>query len=558
MPVITTPTSDPNRIVLPPPTPTGGGSTGGSGGSGGSSLAGGYVFITGVTSGGNIFDKVYVPDTVPANTVIASCATDNDTVTVEFIAEGWQTYSPTILVGGIQCTNLTQFSNDRRLFTGTVTLSVTESRVIVVASNSGRSASISVTRLATAPVPLTCVIGILPGTQTEVKLNDTVSVTGTVQPNATHVRVMAYGAFKESAWIPVNVVSPSLSSYTIPAIVNSSTGLLKARVEAKNIYGTIGAYLTSSTSITLNQTFPTFGSFSYTCSSGNLGFKGTETGTFSMSVANADTYVYSSPNGNFIINSPTVYSAQNKVITCTNPSTYIDNTGNVSSNSVCNIQLVATKLSNGAQATFRTVIEVAPIAPVVSITLPQSRLRSSFNGEVYSITATSTQNLPNAPNIIIPTGFGSWQNGSSWSQISSKVWKRNIVITDSNTKGSSNWGGSVTNLAGVSGTITGTLVNGGFVARDIILPLSQNEITVDVAVTTFSKLQVNYWEVSGQGVVIHRGVLNEFAAYGMLPTDQYFTVNAVNVRPHTFRMLNLTSTTNSSQSTMIYGYEEIV
>jgi hypothetical protein len=47
----------------------------------------GNIYVTNVTSGGIVSDKLYLSNTVPSNYIITEATSDNPTVTIHFIAE---------------------------------------------------------------------------------------------------------------------------------------------------------------------------------------------------------------------------------------------------------------------------------------------------------------------------------------------------------------------------------------------------------------------------------------------------------------------------------------
>lgn len=67
----------------------------------------GNVYITDIvpTSTGIVGQKVYDPNTVPANAVLTEASSDNAAVRVKIFAEGGNAfYSPTITINGVQAT----------------------------------------------------------------------------------------------------------------------------------------------------------------------------------------------------------------------------------------------------------------------------------------------------------------------------------------------------------------------------------------------------------------------------------------------------------------------
>ncbi len=499
--------------------------------------ASGRIFVIGISSPGTIGNVVYETDTVPPNTVVKEADTDNNSVTITFMAEGGDNYSPVISSGSLVCSNLQEYSNDKRLFYGSITFSVTVSETIKLISDAGGTAEIKINRAAAGPEILTCLIGTPPGSQTAVKLGDIVHVTGTISPEATYVRIVDFGGFIGSSW---NAVSNG--NFDIPGVVNNATGIQTCKVEGKNSFGTIGNQFESTNSILLDQISPSFNGLGVTFPPGQLAFKDNESGTQETEILNFTDVLYSSPTGEFNISNQSTYE-KIKTITATNSGNYND--------SIVNFKIVATKTTNGTAATFNKIIEVADTLPILNITQPYARLRSSPTGYSYTISATSNQNMQGVPDIAIPVS-GTW-SGSSFTG-GPKNFSRNIIINDSNIKGSQDWifASTFYNNAGLSATISGTQVVGGFQPRDLTLEAFKNEISVNVVVIDYNKLKISSWDFTGDPL-LRSSIINDVP-----PVPGYFTIDAVGVSPHIFRVLDTNKTLASSQATMIYNYEEEV
>jgi len=507
------------------------------GGSRGSSGAG-QVFILNVTNSGITADKVYTVGTVPPNTVLESVVSDTESVTIHFLAEGGTGYSPTVSIDGVECTNLQQYVDDRRIFYGSVTVNVSESRTVPVTSSSGATTGVLVNRAGAGPAILSCVIGAYPGTQTAAKSGDSIQVTGTVDDTATHIRLLGVGAFYSGSW-----VACSGGTWTVTGGVSNLSGLQRCRVEARNAIGTVGDPYDSGNEISLDQVAPSFTDNGTTFPAGQLAFKDNEEGLQNTEVHSYSHVTYSSPHGDFSISTPSSYD-QVKAITCTAPGDYND--------SSTNFRIQAHKAANDTNATFNKTIEVADVAPVLTISQPAARLRSSPLGTNHSILAQCNQNLDMNLNISIPVG-GAW--AGSWSG-SAKMQSRSLRVQDSDAKGSALWafnGPAPKNNAGLDATITGTQVNGGFYPRNLVLEAFNNEISVAVAVADYSKVRLGYWEFTGSGLT-RSSTINDNPP----PVPGYFTIDQEGADPHIFRNLDTNQTNSSSQATLIYNYEEVV
>jgi hypothetical protein len=525
--------------------------------SGGSAMAG--LFVTDVTNAGSgiVGNKVYEAGTVPANKVILEALTDDDTVEIHFMAEGGAFYSPTVLVDGILCTNLAQYGNDQRLFYGSVAVSCSATRTITLDSSTGSTTSVLINRAASGPEIIQVrFAGTYPGTQTEVKNNDLFQISIDFEPTGTEpteVVIQDFGACKQAT---LSLVGSGLNWGTVHTAVVTvtidSTGntvqALPCRLSAKNSFGTIGNTAATNDGggttnavnlVNCNDIIPTFIDNAITYPMGQTAFKGNETGTKDTIVNNYSSVVYTSPNSDFIVANSSTYE-QIKTITCNNPGTYND--------SATNFRIVATRSANGTTATFNKVIEVADTAPLVSVTQPYARLRSSASGINYTITATANQNLAGAPSLNVPVS-GTWQGGSFTG--SAKVWTRAIQIIDGDAAGTAVWGwqtSAPTNRAGIPATIIGSESVGGFTSRVLVLAPFATQTQLDTIVANSSKLTFA-WSFK-------TGML--FQPIGTpAPVVNGWTIDAIGTNPTQVIILDTSAANASSQASTI-SIEELV
>jgi hypothetical protein len=439
----------------------------------------GWIMITDVESSGSgsVGDKVYQTATP---VVLLSAAGDATGLNITVESAG-----PKIKVNGT-IFELNRLPNDSH-FGGTVPITLSNSgtiRATLVTPNNTDGAFHFVSYvLQVGPEILTVdFTGGYPGSQTELKVGDTFQITGTLDNTANLIEVEDFGAcsFQQFA------ITPG-TAFTVTATIanrGTTTQALRARVRARNTAGSFGNTRDTASTVLLNNQYPTFVDNGTTYPIGQLAFKNTEAGFQNTAVAYFTTLLYNSPTGDFAIGSPTVY-VQNKSISLVNPGTYND--------SVINFRIVAVRSENNAIATFTKVIEVADIAPTITVTQPQTRLRSGGNSgtsaQNYTITATSNQNLAATPLITIPVG-GTWQGVQFVGGL--KIYTRVIQIHDNNAKGSGAWvlTAPVTNRAGLAASITGNQVNGGFVSRDIYFTAFASESLLNVPVANTAKLYV--------------------------------------------------------------------
>jgi hypothetical protein len=316
-------------------------------------------------------------------------------------------------------------------------------------------------------------------------------------------------------------------------------------MNSRNSFGTIGNMANTNDGggvidavnlVNCNDIIPSFVDGAITFPGGQSAFKGNEVGSKNTTVNNYSSVVYSSPNGDFTVANTTVYELD-KTITCTNPGTYNDSTNN--------FRIIASRAANGTSATFNKIIEVADIAPVVTVTQPIARLRSSAAGIDYVITATANQNLAGAPDLNVPVGpvAGTWQGAAFVG--GAKVWTRSIRIVDGNAAGTAAWAWATiapTNRAGLSATITGNEVVGGFASRILVLDAFATQTQLDTIVTDTSKLTM-LWSFKA-------GML--FQPIGTpAPVVNGWTIDSVGVNPTQVIILDTSAANASSQASTI-------
>jgi len=306
-----------------------------------------------------------------------------------------------------------------------------------------------------------------PGSQTELKAGDTYQISGTTDKPANAIRLLNI-----DAGISQTLAFAEGTSFTVTMTIANrgiSVQALAAHVQARNSAGGFGSTRTTdelggsvdgTDLVNLNNIFPTFVDNGTVFPGGQTAFKGVEVGTQSTTVNDADTGSYTSPHGDFTITDPGVLATV-KTITCTNPGDYND--------SLTNFRIAANRAANDADATFNKQIEVADVAPTLTVTQPQTRLRADTPAVQYLITATADQNLIAAPVVTIPVS-GNFIGGAFVG--GPKVWTRTIEIEDGDATGISGWGltGTIENNAGTTSTsITGDENVGGFISRQLVV-----------------------------------------------------------------------------------------
>ena len=312
--------------------------------------------------------------------------------------------------------------------------------------------------------------GSYPGSQTELKDNDTISMTVTFDTNNVSQVQLSSGGSYASASQTKNVTPNTLSATTTITIDTSVTTAQNqsVRIRARGGNSNYGNYINSTETLTVNNVGATFSGFSVSYPAGQTALKDSETADVSLTISNAGsspTYTYSDPQNQITIPDTSSYS-QTKTVTNDDTNLY-----NISNN---NFRVVVNRAENDKTTTFSSgVVKIADSLPTISISVPHSRLRSggdeNTSPQTYQVTVTSDQQLDSfdmAAAGSAGTLLGSWSGSNN-----NRTWTRNIQISDSDLKGTFNWASiaavnladSTQNAAGSGGTYT----LGGFVQRSL-------------------------------------------------------------------------------------------
>jgi hypothetical protein len=340
--------------------------------------------------------------------------------------------------------------------------------------------------------------GSYPGTQTELKAGDTLAMTVTFASNdITQIEVLSNNNVNatNNQIFPVTAGNYSVTVNITIAGTTTTVLPLPVVIRARNTFGTVGPTYTSTT-LSVNNIAPTFSSYSVTYPATQTAYKRTQTGTVNLTVSNqgsSPTYAYTFPGSHFSINAPTSYSSS-KTLTCLTSNAY-----NVAGDGgVNNFQLSVTRSENGKIATFNSIVNVADIASVITVTGTANPFRSGgTNGtspQLYIITINSNQLLAAAPSLSAGTGGGTLTGAWSYSS-SSKSFTNTLQVSDSDIKGNFNWTGlTVLNKSNIpTSSITGntSYTLAGFVERSITRSAYSRLAPLGVIVSDASKLLVN-------------------------------------------------------------------
>jgi hypothetical protein len=486
--------------------------------------AGVGLFVTNVNAVNGNESPVYVANTVPPNKVVSQATIDNfNPVRISIVAEGGAAfYSPVVRVDvdplnpsttGVVAT-LAETASDFRFFTGTADIDATtylptpgDTKTIYVWSNTGAVTSVVLVRAEAPPEVRTATIGAYPlgptgVLQTAVKGTDSLLVTGTVDNNASLVEIISNTGAAEAGTYTTSTVGGLLGandsggagrkSFTVQFTVdNGRTGAQSITLRARNTIGTYGSNFTTSNTVVLDQTYPSF-SLSVT------GYPGGRTALKSGESATLNTASMAGwTNGTDVI----TYTSTTTGLTFTDTSTQtsttfgatktINYTGTGYVDSGTNLSALATRLNNGAQTNQTTLAKIAAVAPTAAFAIAgnPARLISSVAGQNYTVNVTTSQELPSAPSITATSGNVGTVTGSN------KSWSFTLTIDDADPKGAQSFSINMTNRAGIAGTtITsgGTYTVGGFTNRDVTVGALEQVVDLGVLITDPTKVTVKY------------------------------------------------------------------
>lgn len=505
------------------------------------------VFIVSVVPhDSGIVREYFKVDTDPTDKVIDYIESDTSYVDVTIECDGpdssWQ---PTVNVNGISVT-LTRLAGDVRRFSGIIENIDVSGGLITAISSTGSSHQIPVTIMGPGPDVLTLVIGPYPGIQTELKENDIVSVSGTVNVTSGFIKLNNFGIFKESGWVAITDEGTH-GSFIFDGTVSNRNGVFTAQVIAKNDFGTPGDPFESTETRILNQTVPSFifGGITYPDTQGAI--KNSENAVVDLQVIDFNNVVYDSPNSQINVVNPIDYNRYKTAVR-------IDGNYN---DSVNNFRCIAYRQQNGTSADFECIIEIAHIAPTINVSEEFARLRTSPTGEDYSIFITSNQKLKTAPLLSNPINAGDLGSFSGGEYI----WVANINVDDTDIKGIHTWTNLVCyNKANIlQNIITGdnTYEIGGFLQRILTVAAWPNrEASIGTIIRDTSKLRCTNLSKGQTGTLnftYKNTIINEVDKYTITSPS-----GVANPNGNIWYNCDLNNAVSNTSGTMLIELEEIV
>lgn len=454
------------------------------------------IWVTGAARVGGTFLSFTNADSVNGEaTRVLDITTDAPSVQLTIIADRNGEFEPTITVNGVVATRAsgnTTAASTTGTFQWTVTIPVA-AQINLVGSDNG-SAAITMTLESAAIVSDLSIVNratdFYPAGQTEVKYNDSMFISFTVDKDINQVIVTSTGAGKSQT---VNV-TPGTTFVSVQVTCGSTTvtpTLKNISINTRTITGSISSTAAvSSNQILCNNRKPSLSFSNVVYPAGQTALKNSETVSLTASASNFTSLLYSSPIGQISISNPTT-DESTKIITRIGGS-YNDNTSN--------LRCVLLRAENGSSTTVSKVIYIANVAPVITITDTANMKSGGNNGTSignYTVTIGSTQRLQRAPTIVNPSGTLTAFN-YSWT---SKSFTATISVHDSDAKGTFPWNSLVVeNGAGISTTVisgNSDYTFKGIKSRSLNLPAFGSTVTVNAVLLSSTESQVTvFWDFS--------------------------------------------------------------
>lgn len=522
-------------------------------------LLGGWVRIADITpqiGGDTVSSKVFQDS--PNDTILQSADASSGLINVLV-----ESSVPLVTVDG----NATTLAKSGGIYSATVPITLAATGDVVVQltdpdGNLGASDKATITLVAPPVITALSFTGGYPGSQTELKENDTFQITVTADRNFDLVEIQDFGACKFAS---LGVASGTTVIVT-GTIDDEGTTVqdLAARVRVRDsVTGAFSATRDTNTgggttdgvdTVKANNLFPgvAIGTITYPASQSAL--KGAESATVANVLSNFDTVAYDDPTTSELTITLPSTSEDPKTVT------RASGTYNVTTP---NFRITANRAANDATTVDQDVVNIANVAATLTVSEPAARLLSGGNDgtaeQLHSITITASQELFSAPTLALPAGGGRgtrgiFQGGGFVGGPS--VWTRTLGIHDDDGKGLFSWGAILgTNLAGIS---TSALIGdpaytlGGFVKRTLTFDSFETTVSMDVEVVTFAKLAAGIFTSTNQPA------LKQPISTPPSVTDGY-TIDATSAKPTDVIWLDTPAAgANSSGLATITDVEEVV
>ena len=238
------------------------------------------------------------------------------------------------------------------------------------------------------------------------------------------------------------------SGVTLPVIVSSRDGDLGVCIDSTNNAGVVAAKQCSTEFAGPNRTRPvdnvaptiSFGAVDYPANQGAL--KLNEPATVNHTINNADSFSYSSNNGDLTISNPALYESSKSV-------TRLGGGYNVSNN---NFNITATKSTNGIIISRATNVKIANTPLQLNVTNLNGNIQSGpVPGSTHNFNLNSDQIFNISPSLSLDASqnpISSLTHSSQGTGPTSNSFR--LIVNDADGKGLFNWTVLAVNLAGLT------------------------------------------------------------------------------------------------------------
>jgi len=304
------------------------------------------------------------------------------------------------------------------------------------------------------------------------------------------------------------------SGVTIPVTVSNRDGDLGVCIDSTNYAGATSTKQCSTTFSGPNRSRPvdnvgpaiSFSSIDYPATQGAI--KDSESATVNHVITNADTYSYSSANGELNVSNGSVYDPAKSV-------SRINGNYNVSNN---NFNITATKSTNGLIVSSATNVKIAHAALQLTIPNLNGNIQSAPTpGVTHNFNLNSDQVLNSIPSLSLDVSqspISSLVHSSQGTGPASNSFQ--LTVEDADQKGLFNWNASAVNLAGIiTSQVSPNSYNIlGFSQRDVFAsPNSLGAGLASIGAVVSSANNIDFENVSKGGPGPNGGTLFSYKSY---------------------------------------------
>lgn len=433
--------------------------------------------------------KVWEPLTTPTELHLIE-VTASMLVRLHLYASGTQeVLTPIVTLSDSQGTHLGTVTLDpiqgQYQYEGHAEIMVVEDTVIIAESNTGLRDELIIHVAPAAPRILDFEFGPYPGTQTELKEDDQITVRVTVDNTAETVTILDQDAAKEVSLTPgtPDEAGPGLTYFTGLITVSEESGLLPAWATAIDV---LGSSVTGSSddNLNLNQTYPTIQLIEIIYPVGQEAIKTGESASVQVVVNDFDTVTYMSPNvtiPNFMGYDETKLVDYLTGLYEIDPNYFVE----------------ANRVANDATTAAEYVVKIANVAALAAVTIddvPNAILQSDHDGETYVVRVTMNQEMLSFASMDASGGL--WEG--VWVQVSPYEWVRELTAYNTDSRGPHFFTNlDSVNLSGIPSTFIASGEEyriSGFKKIKVFFPPFSQSAVLPAAITDVSKVRVKYDE----------------------------------------------------------------